>query len=446
MFPQRLDSTVAYDIAKAMMDGFNRHYRLFRSESARSKHRFETRDWPAQQRAQRERIEFYDLRVNECVMRLHKEFKADEQPMEVWEQVKLHYIGLLVNHHQPELAETFFNSVCTKILQRAYFQNDFIFVRPAVSTEYIENDERGALPTYRSYYPTHDSMQGEVRRMIEDFDLRVPFDDLGRDARLVLEAMRSPLRSPQAARQLPAAGALGPVLPEQGRLRGRQDHQRLPGSAVRAADPAQRERPAGDRRRAVRRRRPADAVQLRARLLHGRHGGAQRLRAVPAQPDAAQAARRVLQRARPGQAGQDPVLPRLPRAHAPQHRPVPHRARHQGHGHAGVRPAEFSVRVQGHQGLLPAAEGHHARADPRQVPAGETARPRGPHGRHAGVLRSRISARPLHRRADRRDPEVRAQPAGNQRPRRRRHDRGHPQALLHRAAHDPAQHLPAGSL
>ena len=190
MFPQRLDSTVAYDIAKAMMDGFNRHYRLFRAESARAKHRFESRDWPAQQRAQRDRIEFYDLRVRECLQRLVKEFKADHQPMEVWEQVKLHYIGLLVNHHQPELAETFFNSVTTKILQRAYFQNDFIFVRPAVSTEYIENDEPRALPTYRSYYPTHETMRAEVRRMVEDFDLRVPFDDLGRDAGLVLEAMR----------------------------------------------------------------------------------------------------------------------------------------------------------------------------------------------------------------------------------------------------------------
>ncbi|MFC3686267.1 bifunctional isocitrate dehydrogenase kinase/phosphatase [Hydrogenophaga luteola] len=190
MFPQRLDSTVAYDIAKAMMDGFNRHYRLFRAESARAKHRFESRDWPAQQRAQRDRIEFYDLRVRECLQRLVKEFKADQQPMAVWEQVKLHYIGLLVNHHQPELAETFFNSVTTKILKRAYFQNDFIFVRPAVSTEYIENDEPKALPTYRSYYPTHETMRAEVRRMIEDFDLRVPFDDLGRDAGLVLEAMR----------------------------------------------------------------------------------------------------------------------------------------------------------------------------------------------------------------------------------------------------------------
>ncbi|MES2842642.1 MAG: bifunctional isocitrate dehydrogenase kinase/phosphatase [Pseudomonadota bacterium] len=190
MLPQRLDSTLAYAIAKAMIDGFNRHYRLFRTESARAKHRFETRDWLGQQRAQRERIEFYDLRVKECVMRLMKEFGADEQPMDVWEQVKLHYIGLLVNHHQPELAETFFNSVTTKILQRAYFQNDFIFVRPAVSTEYIENEEPSAKPTYRCYYPTAETMQVEALRMLQDFALRVPFENLERDAELVLGAMK----------------------------------------------------------------------------------------------------------------------------------------------------------------------------------------------------------------------------------------------------------------
>src|SRR5678815_4243454 len=159
MFPQRLDSPHAYDIAKAMMDGFNRHYRLFRTESQRAKHRFETADWHGQQRAQRERIEFYDLRVKEAVQRLEKEFKAGEQPMEVWHQVKLHFIGLLIDHHQPELAETFFNSVTTKILHRTYFHNDFIFIRPAVSTEYIENNEPAAQPTYRAYYPTHATMR-----------------------------------------------------------------------------------------------------------------------------------------------------------------------------------------------------------------------------------------------------------------------------------------------
>lgn len=189
MFPQRLDSSIAYDIAKAMMDGFNRHYQLFRTESARAKHRFETADWHGQQRAQRERIEFYDLRVREASMRLEREFKAGEQPMDVWQQVKLHYIGLLVNHHQPELAETFFNSVTTKILHRSYFQNDFIFVRPAVSTEYIENEEPTAQPTYRAYYPTRDNMRSIIIKLVRDFDLRLPFEDLERDAGYVLEAI-----------------------------------------------------------------------------------------------------------------------------------------------------------------------------------------------------------------------------------------------------------------
>ena len=190
MFPQRLDSTLAYDIAKAMMDGFNRHYGLFRTESARAKHRFEVADWHGQQRAQRERIEFYDLRVKECSMRLEREFKAADQAMDVWQQIKLHYIGLLVDHHQPELAETFFNSVTTKILHRSYFQNDFIFVRPAVSTEYIENDEPASRPTYRSYYPTLQNMPVVIEGLVNDFDLRCHFEDLPRDVGCIVNALR----------------------------------------------------------------------------------------------------------------------------------------------------------------------------------------------------------------------------------------------------------------
>ena len=189
MFPARLDSTLAYEVAKAMMDGFNRHYRLFRTESARAKHRFETADWRGQQRGQRERIEFYDLRVLECSNRLEREFKAGELPMDIWQQIKLHYIGLLVDHRQPELAETFFNSVTTKILHRSYFQNDFIFVRPAVSTEYIENDESEKHPTYLSYYPTLDTVPEVVERMLLDFGLQCQWEDLRRDAGLVASRM-----------------------------------------------------------------------------------------------------------------------------------------------------------------------------------------------------------------------------------------------------------------
>ena len=187
-FPQTLNARLPYDMAQALLEGFDRHYRLFRAESARAKHRFETQDWVGQQRAQRERIEFYDLRVREAVTRLEREFKASQQTHETWQQVKLHFIGLLVDHHQPELAETFFNSVTTKILHRSYFHNDFIFVRPAVSTEYIENENPGK-PTYRVYYPDHQTMRDHVKRVVVDFNLQCAFDDLERDIDRLQAAM-----------------------------------------------------------------------------------------------------------------------------------------------------------------------------------------------------------------------------------------------------------------
>ena len=192
-FPTALTDPRAFDIAKAMLEGFNRHYRLFREASADAKRRFEEADWHGQQRAQRERIEYYDLRVDEGAERLQREFQASELPKDTWQQVKLHYIGLLVDHHQPELAETFFNSVTTKILHRSYFHNDFIFVRPAVSTEYIENDEPASLPTYRAYYPTKATMRETFLRIVDNFQLQRDFADLGRDVDCVLAAVAGQL-------------------------------------------------------------------------------------------------------------------------------------------------------------------------------------------------------------------------------------------------------------
>jgi isocitrate dehydrogenase kinase/phosphatase len=193
VFPTQLNDLRAFDIAQALLDGFNRHYTLFRATSAAAKQRFERADWIGQQRAQRERIEFYDKRVEEAAERLQNEFQAGALPMDVWQQVKLHYIGLLTNHRQPELAETFFNSVTTKILHRSYFNNDFIFVRPAVSTEYIENEEPAALPTYRAYYPTKETLHESFLRIVTNFQLEREFEDLGRDIDFVIAAVISHL-------------------------------------------------------------------------------------------------------------------------------------------------------------------------------------------------------------------------------------------------------------
>ncbi|MCX7162882.1 MAG: bifunctional isocitrate dehydrogenase kinase/phosphatase [Betaproteobacteria bacterium] len=183
------DDLIAESIAGVLVDGFNKHYRLFHESSAVAKQRFNKARWEEGQRAVRARIQFYDQRVNETTERLHREFDVDGLSDAVWQHAKLHYIGLLTNHKQPELAETFFNSVCCRILHRTYFRNDFIFVRPAVSTEYLESDP----PTYRCYYPNEEDVGPCIRKILLDFGWAREFEDLDRDAGFILRAAVSHL-------------------------------------------------------------------------------------------------------------------------------------------------------------------------------------------------------------------------------------------------------------
>lgn len=178
-FPKLLSSQIAFDIARTIRDGFDKHYRLFREASQAARRHFERGDWAVAQKEQRERIDFYDKRVLECVQVLEDEYAPSELTDEVWRETRLHYIGLLAGHKQPELAETFFNSVCCKILHRTYYNNDFIFVQPVVSTEYIETEE--PQPTYRVYYPLADGLRFTLKRIVTNFQLERPFADLDRD-------------------------------------------------------------------------------------------------------------------------------------------------------------------------------------------------------------------------------------------------------------------------
>ncbi|RTL33262.1 MAG: bifunctional isocitrate dehydrogenase kinase/phosphatase [Rhodocyclaceae bacterium] len=179
------ENPVAQAIAQAMIEGFNKHYRIFRETSRRAKESYEAADWQGQLSAVRERVQFYDDRVNEAVLRLHEEFDAESIDDATWQAVKLYFIGLLIKHKQPELAETFFNSVTTKILHRDYFNNDYIFARPAISTDYIESFP----PTYSSYYPQDEGLRATICRIVEDFDWQRPFEDLDRDVDYVMRTV-----------------------------------------------------------------------------------------------------------------------------------------------------------------------------------------------------------------------------------------------------------------
>ena len=179
--------TLSTDIAQAILDGFDKHYSIFRETSFKAKDRFERGDWTAVREAQRDRIGMYDQRVAEGVEAVTSRFPDAGREEALWKRIKVEFIALLyeVEHKQPECAETFFNSVARRLLDRRYYNNNFIFGRPVMSTEHLDGDE----PAYRSYYPEGSDLTGAFRSILMSFSLRSEFRDLQRDLECVNRAI-----------------------------------------------------------------------------------------------------------------------------------------------------------------------------------------------------------------------------------------------------------------
>src|SRR5512141_1277307 len=185
----------AQAVARSVLDGFNKHYALFRECARAAQHHFDAGNWLAIQHVGRDRIDFYDRRVQETADRVLREFRsAGLDTDSLWEQVKLHFIGLLIDHKQPECAETFFNSVSVKVLHRVYFHNRFIFVRPAISTEHIDAEP----PSYKSYYPLQQGLRAALVDIVLDLGFERHFADFRRDLINVLATFRARFPRPFA--------------------------------------------------------------------------------------------------------------------------------------------------------------------------------------------------------------------------------------------------------
>jgi len=183
-------------IARRILAGFDRHYRLFRETAQRAKTLFERADWRTMAALARERIHLYDQRVSEAVDAVLGEFPQAATDESLWPAIKLAYIGLLPEHRQPECAETFYNSVACQVLHRRYYHNEFIFWRPAVATEHLEGD----APTYRCYYPLKRGLRATLAEIATSFGLANPFENLGRDLRSIVRALRRHFPRPVRAR------------------------------------------------------------------------------------------------------------------------------------------------------------------------------------------------------------------------------------------------------
>lgn len=191
-----MEAGLASAIALTILEGFEKHITLYQEITAGARQRFEAADWDAVHRASRERIYYYDLRVKETLEQLRNRFGTSLTDDEnIWHRIKIHYIHQLLDHKQPELAETYYNSVFCHLFDSDYYSNENIFMRSSVSTENLYSDP----PAYRCYYPGQHGLRSTFKSILTSFGFEKPFEDLNRDLRNIFNFLRK--RLPLEARK-----------------------------------------------------------------------------------------------------------------------------------------------------------------------------------------------------------------------------------------------------
>ncbi|MBU0653888.1 MAG: bifunctional isocitrate dehydrogenase kinase/phosphatase [Gammaproteobacteria bacterium] len=170
---------LARGIATTILQGFNRHFEIFQRITAGARQRFEDADWQAVQLASRERIVLYDRRIKETIALVRDLYEIKEIDPELWREVKHCYMRMLLDHQQPELAETFYTSVFCRQFPRQYYTNNWIFIRSSISTEYIDSEET----SYVAYYPHAIGLREAITRILDNAGFTLPFENLERDFR-----------------------------------------------------------------------------------------------------------------------------------------------------------------------------------------------------------------------------------------------------------------------
>ena len=175
----------ARTIALVIWQGFNRHFEIFQQITSGARERFEAADWHAVHAASHERIQLYDRRIQEtcaAIQALHPEYRNEP---EFWRDIKACYRQLLLDHPQPELAETFYTSIFCRQFPRKYYTNEYIFLRSSISTEYIDSEEI----SYLSYYPSKSGLRQSILNIIQAAGFTLPFENLDRDIRNIFRVL-----------------------------------------------------------------------------------------------------------------------------------------------------------------------------------------------------------------------------------------------------------------
>ena len=167
---------------------YEKYARGFEEITGRARARFESRDWSGAQADGTERLTLYKTHLDAAVADVRDILEDGVMERTVWAAMKSEH-ALRRDRPDPELAETFFNSVTRRVFST-------VGVDPAI--EYLDQTRSHPDPGGAAIWETYAAERVDaalVRRMLLALPWSVPYAQLDRDAALVAELIDARARS-----------------------------------------------------------------------------------------------------------------------------------------------------------------------------------------------------------------------------------------------------------
>ncbi|GGO88666.1 isocitrate dehydrogenase kinase/phosphatase [Marinobacterium nitratireducens] len=165
-------------IADAVLEKFADYRNRFQTITAAAQLRFEKADWHAIQRASAARIDLYEANTEAAVEAIVEQLGEVVYDATLWHDVKRRYAQKILARNDPELAETFYNSIYLKVLKYGTLDDAHMFIRSDYEGRVIATGDRLCR--------TYDLGRGLVAllgQVLDDFAFDIPWENRRRDIR-----------------------------------------------------------------------------------------------------------------------------------------------------------------------------------------------------------------------------------------------------------------------
>ena len=143
-------------------------------------------DWSAAQNAASDRINLYHVAVTDVMTTLASQIETSYLRNSIcWQDVHDAYLDLVSYRTDPELAETFYNSIYRKVFKGEAVNPRHCFIQ----SEFDGFKVQSARGIYRSYYQEQ-GLVSLVGQILDDFQLELPWEYRRRDIRNIIHALQ----------------------------------------------------------------------------------------------------------------------------------------------------------------------------------------------------------------------------------------------------------------